>query len=122
MTDRPPHICIELNDGFADVYAFATLYDFLIENKFQADIGVYSRKNLSGVYSSGNLSQEFEKVIKHKLKEDAKIDSLWMRNILPDIFIKGYCDVLGSSNSICNREILIDHSILKNCVKPITEE
>lgn len=113
MKDRKPRLGIDLRDGFADVYAFATLYEFLAENNFQGEIGVFSLES--------SLHEHFKKVVKN-LPEDLIVNSFWARNTWPDILLKGYCDVQGYSEHVCNRDIFIDHSILKNCVKPLSED
>ncbi|MEK6858096.1 MAG: hypothetical protein AABX39_05910 [Nanoarchaeota archaeon] len=51
-----PKLSIHLNDGLADAYAFATLYENLKENGFEADVRV--------VYVNDVQLKKFKELIK----------------------------------------------------------
>ena len=109
--EMTPTIGIRLTDGLADVYAFATLYDYLIEREFPANFVVGS--------DSAELIKKFRECTKTKLEYFLKPDEL---DKASDIKLSSYCDIRSDLNSLCDREIAIDHSILKNCMKPVNEE
>jgi hypothetical protein len=104
-----PKINIHLNDGFADVYAFATLCKYLLENNFKEEITVvYNNQEQASTFSRrvGKSSIRFFHILDYSKYQDT------------DIYLGGYSDVIGSGLS----NLHIDLSILKNCVKPLNED
>jgi hypothetical protein len=96
-----PRIRMELRDGLADVYAFSTLYNYLIENGFQADI---------------SISCDMEKKIRKYFKSD---EDIFATDAEYDLELRSYSDL---PLSLRYGEVGIDLSILKNCVKPMSED
>ena len=111
-------ICLSIEDGYADVYALHTLYTYLIENNFQADFKAYALQV--------EHLLRFNKCIKESgVGEEFKSDRVMLvdeRERWPDIILGGYSDANNNLAAFPERTILIDHSILKNCVKPTTKE
>ncbi|MEK6858093.1 MAG: hypothetical protein AABX39_05895 [Nanoarchaeota archaeon] len=115
-----PKICLYLRDDLADVYAFANLYEFLIKNDFQAEF----RTNSINVHF-GNLRDCLNTVVNESsngLVSPIKEFELCDADEWSGLVLKGYCDVLSSMDLLSNQDIAIDHSILKNCAKPISEQ
>lgn len=100
-----PRIMIDLKDGLADVYAFATLYEYLLEREFPADIEIFG---------CGDCRVSFIKLMENKGKDT----NLYSGGHY-DLYLKGYSDL---TCTLKDKEIAIDLSILKNCVEPVSEE
>lgn len=102
-------------DGFADVYTMNTLYDFLVSREFKAEL-VYESHRLKVLCPCENkLNKLIELIGKRRTDEEFSRD-------ISDIILKGHSDINEGSGGLQNRRITIDHSILKNCVKPLTED
>ncbi|MBI5066243.1 hypothetical protein HZA97_08465 [Candidatus Woesearchaeota archaeon] len=118
MTTKP-RICLQLNDGFAGVYAFSTLYDFLISRGFDAEYAFFSN-------GSRSLCRSFNSVVREATKKEIDrrkiINSSIKMQEWPDLVLTNYCDVRGELSELRNREVAIDVSVLKNCVTPVSEE
>lgn len=109
-----PKISVLLNDGLADVYAFATLYDFMVEKNFDADLTFF--------YDSDYACDFFKKLIQSSLDEKISVPDFFRKPEYIfreyDAQLAGFSDLTSGTDS---RKILIDLSILKNCVEPISE-
>ena len=108
-----PKLNIHLRDGFAEAYAFATLFNYMVENGFRERVTVVC----DNIEQSGVFSRRIEKI-------PLGIDSVkfihrsdYSDYKKADIHLGGYSDVSGSDLS----NIEIDLSVLKNCVEPLSE-
>jgi hypothetical protein len=110
-----PQIRMILDDGYADVYSFATLYDYLVEREFPAEFSLaYMKCN-----TSTNLVEKFVSLVKNpnlKLEECSAFNKLDKK----DIILSSYSDV--GCRTYTRANLFIDLSILKNCVKPLIED
>ena len=111
-----PKICIEIRDGWADIYAFATLYEFLIKNNFEADFKVSP--------SGGKRGADFKNFVERMVGVDTRLEVLpnYTAHYHPekfDIIFKSYSDL---PLTLVSNELAIDLSILKNCVKSSSKE
>jgi DNA-binding transcriptional MerR regulator len=94
------------------------LYTYLIENNFDAEFKVYSRdfahlEKFNCCINESGVGECFKS--DRCLSFDEKLT--WS-----GVTVTGYSDVGSYLQNRSERTIIIDHSILKNCVKPTTKE
>ena len=115
MNKQRPRICINIRDGWADIYSFATLYEFLIKNNFEANFKISP---------SVQSSEDFKNLVEQNIGKNTRLGiiSSGEYRYSPrdfDIVLNSYCDL---PIHLTPNELAIDLSILKNCVEPTTRE
>lgn len=102
LTMDKPKVCLIINE-LADVYALKTFYDYLVENRFAANLNFH---NIFGNIVYEKLLQDY---LRHEHQYKANLADA-------DLRIAGYSDIL----SYFTQNIEIDLSLLKNCTLPVT--
>lgn len=108
-----PKITLCLKDSLADVYSFATLYNYFVEHDFPAEFQI--------AYVDNRDCEVFESLLEKsvELKVVSGMNCSETVQDTSNLVLSAYSDVSGR---LQDKNLQIDLSILKNCVKPLTED